>query len=93
MRAVNCWYVEDNGSGQHGYAAVDVIFNYVPPDGYGLYETISEVRKAMKLEEFHIDTVVPHFEGELPVGWKIRDLTTSEINALLGREGEGGGDD
>lgn len=78
-----CWYVEDNGAGQHGYAALDGRVNDAPPDGNGLFQSIPQMRESMRWT--HIKVVVPHFEGVLPSGWRIRDLTTNEINAILER--------
>ncbi|HEX4265610.1 MAG TPA: hypothetical protein VH597_14835 [Verrucomicrobiae bacterium] len=83
---LRCWYVENNGAGQHGYAAQDGKFNYEYPDGTGLYQSIPQLRKAMQLQQSHTKVVVPQFGGEVPKGWKIRDLTTDEIDAVLGHK-------
>jgi hypothetical protein len=77
-----CWFVEDDAAGHSGYATMDGRAGYAPPDGGGLFPTIESVRDAISHQDNKTPWIVPHYGGEIPRGWKIRGLTTNEVERL-----------
>jgi hypothetical protein len=74
-----CWFVEFDGSGKCGYAAVDGSRGYLPPEGGGLFSSIRELRNVLERQKMHNIKILPVYGGEVPKGWKIRGLTTNEM--------------
>ena len=77
-----CWFVEDNGSGRQGYAAVDACLGAPPADGGGLFGSISDIREALKKQGIANADIEAGFGGQVPSGWRIRDLTPEEVSKL-----------
>jgi hypothetical protein len=77
-----CWYVEDDGSGRSGYVAIDAIWSYAPPDGGGLFQSIDEVRSAMRAQGIRPSQFVAAVMVT-PEGWSTRNLTQGERKALV----------
>jgi hypothetical protein len=77
-----CWFVEDNGAGKSGYAAMDGQVGGAYPEGGGLFPTIEQVRDAIRHQQLKTPLIVPHYPGEVPESWKIRSLTTNEVDRL-----------
>jgi hypothetical protein len=50
--------------------------------GGGLFGTIEEVRDAIKRQKVKTPWLVPCYGGVPPPGWKIRRLTTNEVERL-----------
>ena len=80
-----CWFVENNGIGGSGYAAVDGRLGAVPPAGGGLFTTVEELRLAIKKQKIQSANIEPSYSGVVPEGWKIRSLTEDELRSLLRR--------
>jgi hypothetical protein len=88
---VQCWFVENDGEGHHGYAASDGSFGYVPPDGRGLFPSREALRDALvqALRDPHANGKVRNPEiigwhAPAPRGWRIRELNTAELEELRG---------
>jgi hypothetical protein len=71
--------------GHHGYVVVDGRISSAHPLGGGLYPTIGDVRDAIRRQKVKYPIIEPHFGGQIPAGWKIRDLTEEEIAVLQTR--------
>ncbi len=79
---LRCWFVEENGHGQSGYVAIDGRLGHEPPEGGGLFKSITEVRDAISRQQIPTPDVEPSFGGVIPKGWKIRSLTQDELHTL-----------
>src|SRR6185503_15289403 len=61
--ALVCWFLEDNGAGQHGYAAADGRLGFPRPDAGGLFGSIDELREAMKRQRIKTANIETSFGG------------------------------
>jgi hypothetical protein len=77
-----CWFVEDDGVGHSGYAVLDASGSAAYPRGGGLFGTIEEVRDAINRQKVKTPWLIPCYGGDTPPGWKIRRLTTNEVERL-----------
>jgi hypothetical protein len=77
-----CWFVEDDGVGHSGYAVLDSRVSSAHPRGGGLFGKIEDVREAISRQKVKTPWLIPCYGGETPPGWKIRRLTTNEVERL-----------
>jgi hypothetical protein len=77
-----CWFVEDDGTGRHGYVGMDAARDYTPPHGGGMFATIEELRDAIRHQKCKTPIIHPQFPASVPQGWRIRDLSKSEVEKL-----------
>jgi hypothetical protein len=77
-----CWYVEDDGSGHHGYACVDDGLSVPRPDGNGLFSCLQDLRSELLRKNLNRLSMIPRYGGRTPAGWKIRALTQAELEFL-----------
>ncbi len=77
-----CWLVEDDGAGHSGYAVMDGRLGSARPLGGGLFPTIEEVKYAISHQKIKTPYLVPHYPSQVPKGWRIRSLTTNEVDRL-----------
>jgi len=83
-----CWFVEDDGSGRHGYTAIDGRLGDQTPLGGGLFAGINELRDALVWQHVRNVNIVPNFGGVIPQGFKIRSLTSDELQVLYSPRNE-----
>jgi hypothetical protein len=79
--SLHCWFVEDDGAGQHGYAACDGKRGYMPPEGGGLFPTMAGLTNAIRKEDRRC-FIYPNYDSETPAGWRVRDLTPDELTTI-----------
>lgn len=79
MSGTVCWYVEDDGSGHHGYACVENSLSFARPDGGGLFSCIQDLRAELVRANLNRKSMRPSYGGRTPIGWKIRNLSEAEI--------------
>jgi hypothetical protein len=79
---VYCWFVEDNGAGHRGYVFLDVGMNRAMTPSETLYSTLEELREALRRGEGEPLFLVPKYPGWVPEGWRVRNLSSNEVNRL-----------
>lgn len=77
-----CWFVEEDGTGHQGYAAMDGRMGSAPSRGGGLFPTIEDVRDAIRHQTIPNPWLIPYCPASTPKGWRIRGLTTNEVERL-----------
>ena len=80
--AVYCWYVEDNGSGNRGYALLSTLRNSPLTSNEPLYSTIEQLGEALNRHYGKSINLVPKFPKWVPKGWMVRDLNSNELDNL-----------
>jgi hypothetical protein len=79
---VFCWFVEDNGAGNKGYAFMDARVGRPLTPGERLFSTIEEVREALKKQESKTFVLMPQHPDWVPKGWRVRNLSSNEVDQL-----------
>ena len=80
---LNCWYVENDSAGGHGYACGHRSRSVTRPDGGGLFQCIQDLRLEIQRTMPGLQEIGDSYTGRVPDGWKIRNLTQAEVNFLV----------
>jgi len=79
---VFCWFVEDNGAGHKGYVFIDAAMNRPMTPSEPLFSTLEGFREALKRAEGETIFIVPKYPGWVPQGWRVRNLSSNEVDQL-----------
>ncbi len=79
---VICWFVEDNGAGQSGYMYLNTHRNSPMTPNEPLSPTLEDFIEKLKKWEGGSIYMVPKYPSWVPKGWKVRNLSSNEIDQI-----------